>query len=94
MRHHRLPFSNPGGSHENPARCSVDPSGSPVTEKALTIMLARSFAASEKQSQSAYFRKNFPKQIGHRGYDFWLTPGGERLNLAPMIRADAAAYFL
>ncbi|MDQ0325535.1 hypothetical protein J2R99_001384 [Rhodopseudomonas julia] len=64
-----------------------------MTDETTKAGRATSFAASEKQSQSAYFRKNFPKQIGHRGYDFWLKPGGERLNLAPMIRTDAAAYF-
>ncbi|MBK1624591.1 hypothetical protein CKO32_13580 [Afifella marina DSM 2698] len=64
-----------------------------MTEKAPKFVRARSFAASEKQSQSAYFRERFPDRIGYRGYDFWLTPGGERLNLAPMIRTKAAAYF-
>ncbi|WP_414832472.1 PGN_0703 family putative restriction endonuclease [Afifella sp. YEN Y35] len=93
MRHHRLPFSNPGGSHESPVKCSVDSYVSRVTDETTKAARATSFAASEKQSQSAYSRENFPKQIGHRGYDFWLKPGGERLNLAPMIRTSAAAYF-
>jgi hypothetical protein len=52
-----------------------------------------SFASRERQRQTAYFKSNFPDEIGFRGMAFCLNPNVKTLNLAPSIRTVAIRYF-
>ena len=54
---------------------------------------ALSFAARERQQQTAYFEADLPGKGGYRGMAYRLYPEGKALNLAPAIRDCADRYF-